>query len=62
LALIDKNIGATSAVEIRQHGLKIYVKNSTILLRFLGVILHEKHDSDVIFTPYASEIVKRMFF
>ena len=27
-------------------------------MRFLGVILHEKHDSDFIFTPNASAIVK----
>jgi hypothetical protein len=29
---------------------------------FLGVILHEKHDSGVIFTPNASEIVKMSVF
>jgi hypothetical protein len=26
-------------------------------MRFLGVILYEKHDTDVIFTPNASEII-----
>ena len=31
-------------------------------MRFLGVILHEKHDSDVFFTPNASEIVKMSIF
>ena len=45
-----------------QHDLKTYVKNLSSKMRFLGVILHEKHDSDVIFTPNASEIVKMSVF
>jgi hypothetical protein len=47
-----------------QHGLKTYVKNPKICSKmlFLGVILHEKHDSDIIFTPNASEIVKMSVF